>query len=145
MAEFQANLSPDANQVLVLARAEAERIGNNYIGPEHLFLALLSMLEARAVKVLQKLGVEVETEADETPGQMIRYRSHTAVAEKSKYGSLSLGVILRKAKNNPMACICFAEKLERVNPGLDYQEARFHSRAQEQGHALFDALTCHGQ
>ena len=44
-----------------MARAEAERIGDSYIGSEHLFLGLLDVADSRAVKVLRRLGLEIET------------------------------------------------------------------------------------
>lgn len=56
---FVANLTLHAELALALARKEAERIGNNYIGAEHLFLGMTGVAECSAVTVLKKLGFEL--------------------------------------------------------------------------------------
>lgn len=48
-----------AEKALALMRPEAERLGNNYIAAEHLFLALLAVGQGGAGGVLQKLGINV--------------------------------------------------------------------------------------
>jgi ATP-dependent Clp protease ATP-binding subunit ClpC len=55
------NLTPRARQVLILARKEAERFNHNYIGTEHLLLALLALGEGVAVNALRALGLQTET------------------------------------------------------------------------------------
>jgi len=55
------NLTPRAQQVLLLARQEAERLNHNFIGTEHLLLGLLALGRGVAVNVLQKKGVDLET------------------------------------------------------------------------------------
>jgi ATP-dependent Clp protease ATP-binding subunit ClpC len=37
------NFTPRAQQVLVLARKEAERFNHNYVGTEHLLLGLIKL------------------------------------------------------------------------------------------------------
>ena len=46
------DLTPRARQVLLLARREAERFNHDYIGTEHLLLALLTLGEGVAVVIL---------------------------------------------------------------------------------------------
>jgi predicted dehydrogenase len=53
------NFSPRAQQVLALARKEAERFNHNFIGTEHLLLGLLRLGQGVAVTVLRKLGLEL--------------------------------------------------------------------------------------
>ena len=53
--------TPLAQQTLLLARREAERLGHNYIGTEHLMLGLIALGQGVAINVLLKLGVELET------------------------------------------------------------------------------------
>ena len=55
------NCSPHAQAVIASARGVAERIGNNYIGPEHLFLAMLDLPHCGAAEVLARLGLSLET------------------------------------------------------------------------------------
>ena len=48
-----------AHQVLDLARAEAERAGHRYLGPEHVLLGLLAEGHSRATQLLRTAGVEL--------------------------------------------------------------------------------------
>jgi ATP-dependent Clp protease ATP-binding subunit ClpA len=48
-----------AHQVRDLARAEAERVGHRYLGPEHLLLGLLAEGHSRAAQLLRTAGVEL--------------------------------------------------------------------------------------
>jgi ATP-dependent Clp protease ATP-binding subunit ClpC len=49
-----------ARRSIVLAQEEAQRLGNNYIGTEHLLLGIISEGESVAAKVLENLGVSLE-------------------------------------------------------------------------------------
>ena len=55
------NFTPRAQQVLALARKEADRFNHNYVGTEHLLLGLIKLGQAVAVNVLQKMGLDLET------------------------------------------------------------------------------------
>ncbi len=55
------NFTPRAQQVLALARKEADRFHHNYIGTEHLLLGLINLGQGVAVNVLQKMGLDLET------------------------------------------------------------------------------------
>jgi ATP-dependent Clp protease ATP-binding subunit ClpA len=48
-----------AHQVLDLARAEAERAGHRYLGPEHVLLGLVAEDRSRAAQLLRAAGVEL--------------------------------------------------------------------------------------
>src|SRR6202158_275416 len=54
------DFTPRAQQVLALARKEAERFNHNYVGTEHLLLGLIKLGEGVAVNVLQKMGLDLE-------------------------------------------------------------------------------------
>src|SRR3982074_259810 len=54
------NFTPRARQLLALARKEAERFNDNYVGTEHLLLGLIKLGQGVAVNVLQKMGLDVE-------------------------------------------------------------------------------------
>jgi ATP-dependent Clp protease ATP-binding subunit ClpC len=53
-------LTPKAKRVLELAADEARRMRHNYIGTEHLLLALLREKDGLAAKVLRKLGLNLD-------------------------------------------------------------------------------------
>ncbi len=55
------NFTPRAQQVLSLARKEADRFNHNYVGTEHLLLGLIKLGQGVAVNVLQKMGLDLET------------------------------------------------------------------------------------
>ena len=55
------NFTPRAQQVLSLARKEADRFNHNYVGTEHLLLGLIKLGQGVAVSVLQKMGLDLET------------------------------------------------------------------------------------
>ena len=55
------NFTPRAQQVLALARKEADRFRHNYVGTEHILLGLIKLGQGVAVSVLQKMGLDLET------------------------------------------------------------------------------------
>ena len=55
------NFTPRAQQVLALARKEADRFNHNFVGTEHLLLGLIKLGQGVAVNVLQKMGMDLET------------------------------------------------------------------------------------
>jgi len=55
------NFTPRAQQVLQLAKKEAERFHHNYVGTEHILLGLIKLGQGVAVSVLQKMNLDLET------------------------------------------------------------------------------------
>jgi len=55
------NFTPRAQQVLTLARKEADRFNHNFVGTEHLLLGLIKLGQGVAVNVLQKMGLDLDT------------------------------------------------------------------------------------
>jgi len=55
------NFTPRAQQVLALARKEAERFNHNYVGTEHVLLGLIKLGQGVAVNVLEKMGLQLDT------------------------------------------------------------------------------------
>jgi ATP-dependent Clp protease ATP-binding subunit ClpC len=53
------NLTPRAQQALVLARQEAERLGQSVIGTEHLLLGLMQLPQCIAISVLRAMNVDL--------------------------------------------------------------------------------------
>jgi ATP-dependent Clp protease ATP-binding subunit ClpA len=59
-ASSEPKLTPRSKRVLELAAEEARRMKQNYIGTEHLLLALLREKDGVAANVLHKLGLNIE-------------------------------------------------------------------------------------
>src|ERR1035437_2761278 len=68
--ESPTNFTPRAQQVLALARQEADRFHHNYVGTEHLLLGLIKLGQGVAVSVLQKMGLDLETVRNEVEKQV---------------------------------------------------------------------------
>src|SRR5512141_1081738 len=72
--EAMNNFTPRAQQVLALARKEADRFNHNFVGTEHLLLGLIKLGQGVAVNVLQKMNLDlvrmqVEKEVGTGPDQ----------------------------------------------------------------------------
>jgi ATP-dependent Clp protease ATP-binding subunit ClpC len=61
--EAMSNFTPRAQQVLALARKEADRFNHNFLGTEHLLLGLIKLGQGVAVNVLQKMGLDSKPSA----------------------------------------------------------------------------------
>jgi ATP-dependent Clp protease ATP-binding subunit ClpC len=57
---IMSDFTPRGQQVLALARQEAERFNHNYVGTEHLLLGLIKLGQGVAVNVLQRMGLDLE-------------------------------------------------------------------------------------
>jgi ATP-dependent Clp protease ATP-binding subunit ClpC len=64
------NFTPRAQQVLALARKEADRLHHNFVGTEHLLLGIIRLGQGTAVTVLGKMGVDLETVRQEVEKQV---------------------------------------------------------------------------
>ncbi len=70
--ENPGNYTPRAQQVIQLARMEADRFNHPYVGTEHLLLGLIALGQGVAVTVLEKMGVSLESvrmEVEKAVGQ----------------------------------------------------------------------------
>ena len=65
------NFTPRAQQVLALARKEADLFGHHMIGTGHLLLGLIALGQGVAVNVLAKLGVDLQTARNEVEKVLI--------------------------------------------------------------------------
>jgi ATP-dependent Clp protease ATP-binding subunit ClpC len=57
-------LSPRAKKVLVQARKEMRRLGDNYLGTEHVLLGIVGNKDGTAIRILARMGVSPETLED---------------------------------------------------------------------------------
>lgn len=55
------NFTPRAQQVLQLARKEADRFNHSYVGTEHLLLGIIALGQGVAVNVLQRLNIVLDS------------------------------------------------------------------------------------
>ena len=62
--------TPRAQQVLTLARKEADRFNHNFVGTEHLLLGLIKLGQGTAVNVLGQMGLDLETVRQEVEKQV---------------------------------------------------------------------------
>jgi ATP-dependent Clp protease ATP-binding subunit ClpA len=56
-----ASFTPRAQQVLALARKEADRFHHNFVGTEHVLLGIISLGQGTAFNVLTSMGVDLNT------------------------------------------------------------------------------------
>ena len=78
---LEESLTPRAQQVLALARKEAEQFNHALVEPEHLLLGLIRLGTGVAVNVLLKLGLDLQTVRGEVQRQAGRAEAHqTAVS-----------------------------------------------------------------
>ena len=54
---MEAKFSQRVKDVLIFSREEAQRLGNDYIGLEHLFLGIIREGEGLAIRILKNLGI----------------------------------------------------------------------------------------
>jgi ATP-dependent Clp protease ATP-binding subunit ClpA len=77
-----ARLTAPARKVLTLAQSEARRLNHDYIGAEHLLLAMMSEGEGIAARALNNLGVDLD-QARETVLRFAGRGNSTDAGEKS--------------------------------------------------------------
>ncbi len=69
------NFSPRIKDVISYSKEEAERLGNNFISPEHLMLGILRKGEGIAIEILQHLGIDMPQVKSEIEGYLISENS----------------------------------------------------------------------
>ena len=55
---MDSNFSPKVKEIISYSREEALRLGNDFIGTEHLLLGLIREGDGMAIKILRSLGVD---------------------------------------------------------------------------------------
>ena len=77
---MKAKFSQEVKDVLTYSREEAMRLGNDYIGVEHLLLGMLREGEGKAIQLLTFMDIDIKK---------LRNKIETAVKENSPAGSTS--------------------------------------------------------
>jgi ATP-dependent Clp protease ATP-binding subunit ClpA len=75
LGEMPHNFTPRAQQVLTLARKEADRFHHNFVGTEHLLLGLISLGQGTAVNVLQHAGIHIDNVREEVKNRSAQGRT----------------------------------------------------------------------
>ncbi len=57
---MEKKISPEVKAIITHIRREAKRLGHNYLGTEHLLLALLNQKDSRVIKILTSLNIDIE-------------------------------------------------------------------------------------
>lgn len=57
---MDAKFSPQVKDILSFSHEEAVRLGNSYIGLEHLFLGIVREGDSKALQILKYLGVDIQ-------------------------------------------------------------------------------------
>jgi len=104
--------TPRAKKVLELAVEEAQNMGHNYVGTEHLLLGLIREEEGVAARVLENLGVRLDVVREEVISLLGEGQSHAAQHSqtskpKSKTPTLDefgrdLTVLAKEKKSDPV-------------------------------------------
>ncbi|SHK25700.1 ATP-dependent Clp protease ATP-binding subunit ClpC [Anaerobranca californiensis DSM 14826] len=92
IVEGQIGFSPRSKTVIHLAMEEAQMLGHNYVGTEHILLGLIREGEGIGAKVLENLGVNLEKAREEVLKQLGHEFSSKYPSPKNK----------RKHKPTPM-------------------------------------------
>lgn len=79
-AEHIGTLTPRAQQVLMLARKEADKLNHNFVGTEHLLLGLIKLGQGVAVNVLGKMGSTSKPSAPRSRNRWGPVRTRRAAA-----------------------------------------------------------------
>lgn len=88
---MEAKFSQSARNVLSYSREEALRLGNNYIGLEHLLLGIIRQEKSTAVRVLTYLGVELNKVKD-------RIESAIEQPSRSEYTKIEQIPLIKQAE-----------------------------------------------
>lgn len=81
--------TPRAKKVLELAVEEAQNMGHNYVGTEHLLLGLIREEEGVAARVLENLGVRLDVVREEVISLLGEGQPHQQQQTQSTSGSSS--------------------------------------------------------
>ena len=77
------NLTPRAQQVLILAKQEAERFGHQFVGTEHVLSALLKIQQCIAVSVLCSMNIDIKQVRSKLEQQLANIKASEPKADKN--------------------------------------------------------------
>ncbi len=74
---MSSNFSNRVNEIIKISRSEAIRLGQGYIGIEHIFIAIVVNGEGMAIKILNNLGIDLIAIKEEIEDNLIPNESAT--------------------------------------------------------------------
>jgi len=124
--------TPRAKKVLELSLREALQLGHNYVGTEHLLLALLREREGVGARVLNKLGAELCQGRQEVIELLASYEPRQTPAERVASAKAAYGWALQRL-DDAAAALRGAEQARHGAPlamtligGLSGMCSRYH-------------------
>lgn len=99
--------SRQMKEIISLSRDEAERLGNDYIGTEHLLLGLLREADSAAVRLLKGFKVDTQEMRNEIELSVKSDKGHQKAlplnvsAEQTIYGAVSEAKTTKSKKVEP--------------------------------------------
>ena len=94
-------------EIISFSRDEAERLGNDYIGTEHLLLALLRNEDNAAVRILKSFKVDIKEMQDEIEMSVKSDKKHqnsmplSVAAEQTIHGAVKEAKTLKSKRVEP--------------------------------------------
>jgi ATP-dependent Clp protease ATP-binding subunit ClpC len=118
-------LTQRARKAIFLAQEEAERLGYNHVGPEHLLLAITRAEDCIAARILERLGHDLGTVRAEVMKQLCRGSDDLEIIQLTSeakqvidlafaecremredwVGTAHLLIGLARASGNPASCV----------------------------------------
>ena len=71
---MKSQFSKQVANVVINSKKEANRLSNNYIGPEHLFLGIMRDGEGKAIHILRNLHVDIDQVKESLEQVLGRYK-----------------------------------------------------------------------
>ena len=99
--------SNQMKEIISFSRDEAERLGNDYIGTEHLLLALLRSEDNAAVRILKSFKVDIKEMQEEIELSVKSDKSHqnsmplNDSAEQTIHGAVAEAKTLKSKRVEP--------------------------------------------
>ena len=115
--------TPRAKKVLELSLREAQQLGHNYIGTEHILLGLVREADGVAALVLRNLGADLARVRQ----QVIQLLSYARREGATATGSASPGAALHR--HHPGSVLVLWHPFARLRHPLHRLERRAHLRA----------------
>ena len=107
---MDSKFSLEVREIMNYSHNEAVRLGNPYIGLEHLFLGIVSNKESNAVQILKKLNLDIEVfkqklEASVKINNTLNQVDNLPLTKQTER-ALKFTYILAKEFNKDMAILC---------------------------------------
>ena len=110
------DFTPGVKMILKSAFEESNALGHDYVGPEHIFLGILSESESPAFLVLKNMGITLEKGREKVREYTrVSDRSHSVQTEDDEYLNRFAVDLIEKASQNKLDPVIGREKeIERV-------------------------------